>query len=118
MSAGFVSLDRGSQDVAARAGVALAVRRLERKGQVEAGSINTVAAVVGATAHDVLSGFWAFPASSGGRWTSYAKAVHQHGQRVSNRRWNGYSSAVRAAALEVADHVEELASRQLFPTND
>ncbi len=118
MSAGFVSLHRGEQDQAARAGLALVVRRLEKAGAFEGNSVNFVAGALGNVAHNVLSGLWAFPASSGGRWSSYTKAVHEHGEGVSNRKWDGYSSQVRAAALEVADHVEEMASQQWFPTND
>ena len=120
--AGFVSLDRGSQDMAARAGVALVIRRMERKGAFTYNAPNTIAAAVGTVAHDVLSSLWAFPASTGRRWSSYAKAVHEHGEQVSNRKWDGYSSQVRAAALEVADHVEEMLDQvwdvSLYPTND
>jgi hypothetical protein len=113
MAAGFVSLDRGSQDQAARAGVALAVRRLEKAAEFDAGT-------VGEVAHNVLAGLWAFPASSYGRWATYAQAVHEKGEKISNRKWYGYSSVVRAAALEVADHVEELVrqQREEFPTAD
>jgi hypothetical protein len=103
--AGFVSLDRGSQDQAARAGVALATRRLEKAGVFNAGA-------VGEVAHSVPSGLWAYPASEVGRWANYAQAVHLQGEGVSNRKWAGYSSVVRAAALEVADHVEELVRQQ------
>jgi hypothetical protein len=119
---GFVSLDRGSQDIAARAAVALVVRRMERKGAFADNAPNSIAAAVGTVAHDVLNSLWAFPASSGSRWMTYAKAVHEHGEQVSNRKWDGYSSRVRAAALEVADHVEEMLDQvwdvSLYPTND
>ena len=112
---GFVSLDRGSQDMAARAGLALAVRRLEKADKFDASTVGNIT-------HNVLDGLWAFPESSSRLWASDAKAVHQHCEGVSNRKWDGYSSRVRAAALEVADHVEEMVSRTwdaaLYPTAD
>jgi hypothetical protein len=110
MANGFVSLDRGSQDMAARAGLALAIRRIERQGNTPNVEF------LGDVAHQVLGGLFAFPASSVGRWQGYADGVARSGQQVSNREWDGYSSQVRAAAWEIADHIEELSNR--FPTND
>ncbi|MCP4537166.1 MAG: hypothetical protein GY832_08455 [Chloroflexi bacterium] len=116
MSAGFVSLHRGEQDQAARASVALTIRRLER--EVGALTEDTIEGV-GEYTHHVIGGTFAFPASSVGRWQGYANAVARSDERISNRKWDGYSSAVRAAALQVADMVRhEMGTAGGFPTND
>lgn len=100
----FQKLDRGKQDQAARAGLALAARRLTRAG------VQLPANEVGLVAHKVIGGEFAFPASSARRWGAYLSAVIERGEKVSNRRWAEYDQALKSAAREVADRVTQEAA--------
>ena len=105
----FADLNNGLKDQAARAAVALLVSRSIK------GNVALVSSEWPAVLDNMLqeSGFLA---TSVRRWTQYQEAVArnmvQEGEKTTNRAWGEYPGAVKAAARELANAVQnEMAIR-------
>lgn len=84
----------GTLDRAARAAVALLVRRGHKPREIGLAIHASVPELGGA--------------STEGRWIRYAAAVKRNGQKQSNRMWVDYSVQLKALARKVANTAEAI----------